>query len=161
MATLWCELLQLEEVGIDDSFFDLGGNSLAAVRMVSQYHARFGREIPPVKVFQYPTIAKLAEFLEESESKPIFLAEAESRARRQRHSRRSSRTTRTRTTRARDGVAVIGMTRPFPGRGQSRSTLAQPLQRGRIDFLFYTRGVGARASMNNCATIRTTSALAV
>ncbi len=55
LADLWCELLQLEEVGIDDSFFELGGNSLAAVRMVSHYHARFGREISPIKVFQYPS----------------------------------------------------------------------------------------------------------
>src|SRR5208282_2408102 len=79
LANLWCDLLQLEEVGIDDSFFDLGGNSLAAVRMVSHYHTRFGREIPPVKVFQYPTIGKLSEFLEESETKSNFLAEAENR----------------------------------------------------------------------------------
>jgi len=110
LANLWCDLLQLEEVGIDDGFFDLGGNSLAAVRMVSQYHTRFGREIPPVKVFQYPTIAKLAEFLkeEESDTKSDFLAEAETRARHQRKSQDGNE-------RARDAVAVIGMTGRFPG----------------------------------------------
>src|SRR5208282_2613061 len=112
LANLWCELLQLEEVGVDDSFFDLGGNSLAAVRMVSQYHNRFGREIPPVKVFQYPTIGKLSEFLEPSETKSDFLAEAENRARRQHNSRRSSEAG---NDRARDAVAVIGMTGRFPG----------------------------------------------
>jgi len=110
LARLWCELLQLEEVGIDDSFFDLGGNSLAAVRMVSHYHTRFGREIPPVKVFQYPTIAELAEFLKEEErdTKTDFLAEAETRARRQRNSQDGNG-------RARDAVAIIGMTGRFPG----------------------------------------------
>ncbi len=110
LVNLWCDLLQLEEVGIDDSFFDLGGNSLAAVRMVSQYHTRFGREIPPVKVFQYPTIAKLEEFLkeEESDTKSDFLAEAETRARHQRNSQDGNE-------RARDAVAVIGMTGRFPG----------------------------------------------
>ena len=110
LANLWCDLLQLEEVGIDDSFFDLGGNSLAAVRMVSQYHTRFGGEIPPVKVFQYPTIAKLSEFLQEkgSVTQSDFLAEADSRARRQRKSQDGNDI-------ARDAVAVIGMTGRFPG----------------------------------------------
>jgi len=118
LANLWCDLLQLEEVGIDDSFFDLGGNSLAAVRMVSQYHTRFGREIPPVKVFQYPTIAKLAEFLKEEESgtKSDFLAEAETRARHQRNSQHDSQPkSQDGNERARDAVAVIGMTGRFPG----------------------------------------------
>ena len=116
LATLWCELLQLEKVGIDDSFFDLGGNSLAAVRMASQYHARFAREIPPVKVFQYPTIAKLAEFLEVNETKSDVFAEAESRARHRRHSRHNSpRSSNDANDAVRDAVAVIGMTGRFPG----------------------------------------------
>jgi len=106
LASLWCELLKLEEVGIDDSFFDLGGNSLAAVRMVSSYHTRFEREIPAVKLFQYPTIAKLAEFLTEREADSGFLAQAENRARHRRsqHDNDGDR-----------DVAVIGMTGRFPG----------------------------------------------
>ena len=106
LADLWCDLLQLEEVGIDDSFFDLGGNSLAAVRMVTSYRSRFGCDIAPVKVFQYPTVAKLANFLEESETKSDFLAEAETRARHQRHNGHDK---------ARGAVAVIGMAGRFPG----------------------------------------------
>src|ERR1019366_47141 len=108
LANLWCDLLQLEEVGIDDSFFDLGGNSLAAVRMVSHYHTRFGREIPPVKVFQYPMIAKLSRFLEENETKCDFLAKVENRARHQRNPHNGNGS-------ARDAVAVIGMVGRFPG----------------------------------------------
>ena len=76
LAELWRKQLHLEEVGIDDSFFDLGGNSLAAVRMVRQYHARFGHEIPAVQVFQYPTIAKLAMLLEGRAHCSDFLADA-------------------------------------------------------------------------------------
>ncbi len=67
LSALWCELLHLDEIGVDDSFFDLGGNSLAAFRMVTMFHTRFGREIPPVKVFQYPTIAQLCRFLNQKE----------------------------------------------------------------------------------------------
>ena len=115
LASLWCELLQLEEIGIDDSFFDLGGNSLAAVRMVSQFHNRCGREIPPVKVFQYHTIAKLAGYLEESESKLDFIAEAETRAQRRRNPRGGAGSDPNCDALLRDGVAVIGMTGRFPG----------------------------------------------
>ena len=108
LASLWRDLLQLEEVGIDDNFFDLGGNSLAVVRMVSQYQARHGHEVPAVKVFQHPTIAKLAGFLEKSESDADFLVQAQSHARRQRITGDERDT-------AGDGVAVIGMSGRFPG----------------------------------------------
>ena len=108
LASLWCELLQLDEVGLDDSFFDLGGNSLLALRMVSQYQTRFGREIALVKVFQYPTIAQLLRFLDEKVIQSDFLAEAETRARQQRYSRNIDDG-------ARNAVAVIGMAGRFPG----------------------------------------------
>lgn len=121
LTNQWCELLQLEEVGIDDNFFDLGGNSLAAVRMVSQYQSKFGREIPVVKVFQYPTIAKLAEAIEGGETKADFLAEAESRARQKRRraaqesAANHSQEPPSRDGHAPDAVAIVGMTGRFPG----------------------------------------------
>ncbi len=74
LAEIWCELLQLDEIGIDDSFFDLGGNSLAVVRMANSYRQRFAREIPPVKVFQYPTISHLSRWLEGKGSEAATLA---------------------------------------------------------------------------------------
>ena len=104
LANLWCELLQLEEIGIDDSFFELGGNSLAVVRMVRQFHARFGREIPAVEVFQHPTIAKLAELLEGNKGAPDFLTEAEQR---RQHASTNEGT--------REPIAIIGMSGRFPG----------------------------------------------
>jgi len=116
LAGLWRELLQLEEVGIDDSFFELGGDSLAVVRMVRQYHTHFGQEIPPVKVFQYPTIAMLAEFLDKNESKSDFLLEAEDRARHQRYPQHNSqRDPNDGNGSVRDAVAIIGMSGRFPG----------------------------------------------
>ena len=128
LANLWCELLQLEAIGIDDSFFDLGGNSLAAVRMARQYESGFGREIPPVKIFQHATIAKLAEFLEANESKSDLLADAESRSSHHRQSppsgkhrpkensrRELQRHARGESDPANNAVAVIGMTGRFPG----------------------------------------------
>lgn len=108
LAALWAELLQVDKVGIDDSFFDLGGDSLAVVRMASAYHTRFARGIPPVKVFQYPTIAQLALFLDQKESSSSFAAGIENRAAQQRLGRSSLDP-------ARDAVAIIGMVGRFPG----------------------------------------------
>jgi len=108
LAALWCELLQLDEVGIDDSFFDLGGSSLAVVRMASQYQARYGQEIPAVKVFQHPTIAQLAAFLEDRESGSDLLSKAQSHSRRRAQSADGHKT-------ALEGVAIIGMSGRFPG----------------------------------------------
>jgi amino acid adenylation domain-containing protein len=108
LADLWCELLMLDGIGIDDSFFDLGGTSLAAIRMVSLYQQRFGREIPPVKVFQYPTVSQLCRFLEESDSDSGLVKDAERRA----SARRVHHPADDPTSAA---VAVVGMTGRFPG----------------------------------------------
>jgi len=108
LADLWCELLQLDEIGIDDSFFDLGGTSLAVVRMASLYHSRHRREIPPVKVFQYPTIGQLCRFLEENDADSSFLKDVEHRAGQQRSSHSAKEP-------SHDAVAVIGMVGRFPG----------------------------------------------
>ena len=110
LAALWRELLQIDEIGIDDSFFDLGGNSLAAVRMVRQYHTRFGREIPAVKIFQHPTIAKIAELLEGHDSNISSPRGVE--AGQNPNSQRSSRNI---SEHGRDAIAVVGLSGRFPG----------------------------------------------
>ncbi len=112
LAGLWRELLQLDEIGVDDSFFDLGGNSLAAVRMVRQFHARFGHEIPAVSVFQHPTIAQLASMVDGGPSESDFLLGAESRPQ---HRDSFAHHAGDRRPAARDAIAVIGISGRFPG----------------------------------------------
>jgi acyl carrier protein len=109
LADLWCDLLQLDEIGIDDSFFDLGGNSLAAVRMVRQYHARFGHEIPAVKVFQHPHHRKARELLEPTAASPIFSVKPKMK----RATENALRATGTKN--AREAIAVVGLSGRFPG----------------------------------------------
>jgi surfactin family lipopeptide synthetase A len=60
LAHIWSELLSLDRVGIHDNFFDLGGHSLAATRVVSQVIKRFELEIPLQSLFQSPTVAAMA-----------------------------------------------------------------------------------------------------
>ncbi|HEU4326188.1 MAG TPA: amino acid adenylation domain-containing protein [Roseiflexaceae bacterium] len=63
IAQVWCEVLQIEHVGIHDTFFELGGHSLLIVRMHALVQQRLGRELPVTDVLQYPTIQALAGYL--------------------------------------------------------------------------------------------------
>jgi amino acid adenylation domain-containing protein len=60
LSEIWTAALQVERVGIDDSFFDLGGHSLLMIRVHARLAAALGREIPIVDLFTYPTIRALA-----------------------------------------------------------------------------------------------------
>jgi acyl carrier protein len=61
LAGIWQELLSVEKVGVHDNFFDLGGHSLLAMRLVSAIRKRLKIETPIVDIFNYPTVATLAE----------------------------------------------------------------------------------------------------
>ncbi|HEX2211858.1 MAG TPA: amino acid adenylation domain-containing protein, partial [Longimicrobium sp.] len=59
LAAIWADVLRIERVGVNDSFFALGGDSILAIQVVSRAR-RAGMEITPRQLFEYPTIADLA-----------------------------------------------------------------------------------------------------
>jgi aryl carrier-like protein len=63
IAAVWADLLAIDQVGIDDNFFDLGGNSLLSIQCVAQLESR-GLKLPIVKLYQHPTIRACANYLE-------------------------------------------------------------------------------------------------
>ncbi|MCP5049476.1 MAG: hypothetical protein GY940_20060, partial [bacterium] len=69
IGRIWEELLAVDHMGLDDNFFDLGGNSLRIIRLGNKLKETFGKSIPVMKLFEYPTIRSLAEYLELGDSK--------------------------------------------------------------------------------------------
>lgn len=63
VADIWCEVLRLEAVGRDESFFELGGRSLQLVLVNNLLKDAFGRALPIVTLFEHPTVRALAAFL--------------------------------------------------------------------------------------------------
>ncbi len=63
LAAIWSKALGLAQVSVEDSFFDLGGDSVLIVGMHKQLKERFGERISVVDLFKYPTIAALASHL--------------------------------------------------------------------------------------------------
>ncbi|MFK8101397.1 MAG: amino acid adenylation domain-containing protein [Saprospiraceae bacterium] len=60
LVEIWQALLQVERVGVNDNFFEIGGHSLLAIRLMAQIDKRMGVAFPVSILFEAPTIATLA-----------------------------------------------------------------------------------------------------
>jgi polyketide synthase PksJ len=101
LVEIWAALLGIAEdaIGVDDNFFDLGGNSLKIIRLSSILKKTYRKDIPVVKFFRYTNISSLAGYLtgEDEQKKSSSVARKRANA-----------------VVGRD-IAVIGMAGRFPG----------------------------------------------
>ena len=67
IAEVWQKILLLEEVGLDDNFFDLGGTSLRLVQVREKLQIIFTKKLSMVEMFQHPTVRALSQLLSEQE----------------------------------------------------------------------------------------------
>jgi amino acid adenylation domain-containing protein len=71
LAKIWAEVLSLDQLGVHDNFFDLGGHSLAATRVISQVIKRFQAEVPLQALLSAPTVAEMAAMIVEHQARRL------------------------------------------------------------------------------------------
>jgi acyl carrier protein len=91
LVELWQRVLKVSNVGLDDNFFDLGGDSLLLVAVHSNLQKILKIEIALTDLFEFATVRKLAQHLGHAESVTASLAEVQDRAQQQRESFKRSR----------------------------------------------------------------------
>jgi acyl carrier protein len=82
LTAVWQQVLRVKEVGMNDSFFSLGGNSLQLVQLLGFMSTAFTRKVSIAELFQYPTVRSLAAHLEQPAAASRLVA-AQERAERQ------------------------------------------------------------------------------
>ena len=80
LAGVWQEVLGLNAVGTHDNFFDLGGHSLALLRVRSQLEKALGREVALADLFTYPTVSELSRRLGDESLEKDVVSEARRRS---------------------------------------------------------------------------------
>ncbi|HEX5888650.1 MAG TPA: alpha/beta fold hydrolase, partial [Pyrinomonadaceae bacterium] len=77
LAEMWQDVLEVEAVGIQDDFFELGGTSLRVVVFVNKLEQRLNVHVPVKALFGAPNIAALAEYLKEHHAQTVSAASRE------------------------------------------------------------------------------------
>ncbi|PSB02640.1 condensation domain-containing protein [Merismopedia glauca] len=63
IAAVWQQVLHIDQVSIEQNFFDLGGHSLLVAKVISQLREKFNRDLSTIDLFKYPTIRAMAQYL--------------------------------------------------------------------------------------------------
>ena len=66
LTEIWQQLLGIEQVGIHDDFFELGGDSLLGIQIISRIRARFYMNLSVGELFDEPTVAGIADYVEKN-----------------------------------------------------------------------------------------------
>ncbi len=130
-SKIWSSLLRIDKVGVNDNFFDLGGNSLMALQMIVKLKTEHGIELPVVKLYQHPEISSIVKFLSAENKEQSFREKAKARIVKEKSSQNII-------TSVEDGIAIIGMTGRFPG-AKNTDELWKILSAGKETTKFFTK----------------------
>ncbi|MGB7946581.1 MAG: beta-ketoacyl synthase N-terminal-like domain-containing protein [Candidatus Binatia bacterium] len=137
MAHLWEVVLEIKPVGVTDSFFDLGGDSLRAARFASLLRESRGRVIEVTSLFDHRTIGALCHALESEQPAPLDdLVGSEDRSR----------------TWPDHSIAIIGMAGRFPG-ADTLDQFWDNLRAARECITFFSNTVPQQSSTSRPATV--------
>ncbi|HEX4915159.1 MAG TPA: SDR family NAD(P)-dependent oxidoreductase, partial [Vicinamibacterales bacterium] len=120
IAKIWRDVLELERIGVDDNFFDLGGHSLLLIRVHAKITEVLGRDVPIVDLFEFPTVASLARHLGGDTARADATAPAAEPV-----------------ASGVESIAIIGMAGRFPGAGDI-DTFWRNLRNGVESVRFFT-----------------------
>jgi len=73
LAAVWTQILGVNDIGIDDNFFEMGGNSLMLLRVQNSINERLHRDIPATVLFRYPTIRALSTYLADGQHSDFMI----------------------------------------------------------------------------------------
>ncbi len=123
---IWKRLLSIDKIGIFSNFFDLGGTSLKASLLAAELRNYFTQDISVVKVFQYPTIHAMAEFIGKTMKEKPLLQQVNARVKKENDYNSRQR-----------AIAVIGMSGRFPG-AESVDELWENILQGKESVTFFS-----------------------
>ncbi|MEE9372220.1 MAG: amino acid adenylation domain-containing protein [Saprospiraceae bacterium] len=66
LVTIWQEVMQIQPIGINNKFLELGGNSLTAIRLITRINTAFDLDLSVSCIFDMPTISKLGKHIEQT-----------------------------------------------------------------------------------------------
>ncbi|MGH8187473.1 MAG: beta-ketoacyl synthase N-terminal-like domain-containing protein, partial [Steroidobacteraceae bacterium] len=104
VARVFQDVLGIEKVGLEDNYFELGGNSLISLQVIAELQREFGVQLSPILVFEAPSVSELTKRL-----LPLSVQSAPQPASAGRRKRRARGTV------GHADVAIIGMAGRFPG----------------------------------------------
>jgi amino acid adenylation domain-containing protein len=69
VAVVWKEVLKLDKVGVQDNFFDVGGNSLKIIHLNNRLKDVYQKDIPVALIFQYPTVRSFVRYMDSRDNR--------------------------------------------------------------------------------------------
>ncbi len=130
ITAAWQAELNVEAVGVDDNFFDLGGHSLRMAKVHARLKEALGREISLIELFQYPTVSSLARHLSGAADAATAEGGAQvSRRARSQHPQQAAG--------GHVDIAIVGMGGRFPG-AKGVEELWRNVAGGREGITFFT-----------------------
>jgi amino acid adenylation domain-containing protein len=122
LASMWCEILGVEQVGVRDNFFDLGGDSIRGAIFINQLQERLGEIVHVVVIFTMPSVERLADYIDKEYATAALRLVGED----ERHEFGETARRVTATVDAKMLAEVKQLIRPLPPRAAAASTKNSP-----------------------------------
>lgn len=84
LSMIWLDILNKDKISINSNFFEIGGTSILSVKLMKKVSQEFNTEIPVIRLYHYPTIKSLANYITNGEPTSMNVSKTQDRAKLQR-----------------------------------------------------------------------------